>query len=75
MAKIIIKGETAEAHVRMTEAGDGYTYDCSRGVWCGLPIDERESLADVMNQAEWHVDRHDGEHSDHTPEDEARARA
>jgi hypothetical protein len=59
MADIIIRARNYQAKV--IEMDEYFTYECSQGAWCGLPIKETSDIRDLIEDADWHVTRHDDE--------------
>ena len=61
MATIEIKGSVATATIITVDESEGvYRFECSKGAWCARSIDTYEgyeTLADVINAAEIHVDK------------------
>lgn len=65
MAKIRVTGEGQDEAeiVRVGDDQDAFKVMCSRGMWCDLILGEldgeRRTMADAVEAAEQHVDRHD----------------
>lgn len=61
MTKLKVIGESREATI--VELENGYSFECSQGIWCNRQDEIRveDSLEDAIAYAEVHVTRHDNE--------------